>query len=291
MKELKFLIVILIQLLVASCAFGGRAPASTGEASHLVLDIDWTIVTEIKDPLLKVTPASRVIEVAGVRYFVNEGLEELIEQALSYPDVKISFFSGGTRLRNNELLSKIKLKNGKSLKDISTFSFGKEDLVKNDEALPDAKFAERLKKDLTLISKKIKSIIMLDDTPNFVLNKFEQQSDSVLFIGKAFEYFNSFEEASGKSGEYVPKDFDEWLLNRKKLYILKEAFKESYEESKLGEYTLLEAMKRREKLLDLPSLRWNAYSKELYEKAMKGRGQSKDLNCPELFLRLITEAS
>ncbi len=284
---MKCVILFLFSFLI-SCSQIARKPAEIADVKHLVLDIDWTIVTEVKDPLMKVNPASRLIEVGGVKYFINEGLEELIEEALSHPDIRLSFYSGGKRERNFELLSRIKLKNGKSLKDVAINIFSGEELVRNEMAPEKASFSQRLKKDLTLISKNLKDIIMLDDTPDFVLDTLEKQSDSVFFIGKAFEYFDSFEDIKGKSGEYVPESYTAWLLNRKKLYILKEAFKESYLEASRGENSLLEGMKKREKLLDLKSHKWNVYSRALYSKAMKSLDKKPTLNCIDLASQLVT---
>lgn len=282
---------LLYLFLFASCSTSWqslvREPATTSEFMHLVLDIDWTIVTEIKDPRQIIKPHPRVIEVLGIKYFINEGLEELIIEALKYPDVKISFFSGGKRARNVELLSKIKLKDGKSLKDIATNILSSEELVKNEHAPENSPFATRFKKDLTLISKDLWQITMLDDTPNFVLDTFEKQSDSVFFIGTAFEYFDTFEKTEGQAGEYVPNSYEAWLLNRKKLFILKEAFVESYRDSKRGEGTLLEGMKKRERLLDLKSHKWNAYSRTLFANAMQSLEKYKKINCGDLALELI----
>ena len=288
MNKLSFIRLVLLQIILVSCAMTGRSPASPLEVKHLVLDIDWTIVSEIKDPNVKVNPTSRVVEVQGIRYFINEGLEELIENALKFPDVKISFFSGGKKVRNEELLSKIKLSNGKSLKDISTHILNAEDLVKNPSASEGAKFAERFKKDLRLVGQNLAQIIMLDDTPNFVLDTFEKQSDSVFFIGKAFEYFDKFEDTIGLRGEYVPLNYDSWFLNRKKLYILSEAFKASYFEAQTGACTLLECMKKREAKLDLKSHNWNSYSRLLYSKALRSMEKFPEDNCLDLVSQLIT---
>jgi hypothetical protein len=50
---------------------------------HLVFDIDWTIVKEIRegDPAPK--DKSRLIVVEGKTYYVNEGVEDFIEEIVN----------------------------------------------------------------------------------------------------------------------------------------------------------------------------------------------------------------
>lgn len=245
-----------------SCAFNGRSPAAKTDELHVVFDIDWTIVSEIKE--FKNINKNRTIEVQGKTYFVNNGLESFIEELLSTPHMKISFYSGGKKSRNNELLEQIKLKDGRSLKDIAYKVLSNEDLV-HIEGVPETlPFSEKHKKDLSKITKNLDQLIMFDDTYDFVVDSVEQQKQHVFFIGKAFEHFESFADAAGKSGEYVPKNNEAWLLNRNRLKILNVAFREAYADYKAGAMTFSEAMKRQEELLDLKSHVWNEHSTRYY---------------------------
>lgn len=247
-------------------------PAQVKEGPrHVVLDIDWTIVTEIKKgKKVSAKNVKRVIEVQGLHYYVNEGLESFVEEILSYPDMRVSFYSGGKAIRNDELLSQIKLRDGRSLKEIAYKVLSNEDLAHVEGALETAPFAEKHKKDLTKITTDLSQLIMLDDTANFVLETQEMQTNHVFFIGKAFEYFESFEDARNLSGEYVPKSYEEWLLNQKKLLILNAAFREAYQESLDRKITFSEAMKKKEELLNLKDHNWNEFSKK-YFKEMGGK--------------------
>ena len=234
---------------------------------HLVFDIDWTIVKEIKegDPVPK--DKSRIIVVEGKTYYVNEGVEEFIEEAEKNAQLKISFFSGGSQSRNNELLSKIKLKNGKSLLDISYKVLSKENLIRVPNVPETAKFAEKNKKDLTLVSKALEDLTMLDDTDGFVYDHLERQSDSVYFIGKAFLHFDKFEDTLKTSGEYVPKTYEQWLLDRKKMWILKEAFKEAFDESLRTGMSLRDAMNKQELMMRLQEHEWNDHTLKLFKRS------------------------
>ena len=184
MKWLLFLFI----LSSFSCAQHAiRSPAS-GER-HIVFDVDWTIVSEIKNPTARDLKNKRVLEVEGIHYFISDGLENFIQDIRSYKEMKISFFSGGKKSRNTKLLSMIKLPDGKSLLDIAYKVLNNEDLVPVADAPPEARFSERFKKDLTKVSKVLDSLIMLDDTAGFVVDSSDNQAKHVFFIGKAFLYF------------------------------------------------------------------------------------------------------
>ncbi len=234
---------------------------------HLVFDIDWTIVKELRegDPVPK--DQSRLIVVEGKTYYVNEGVEEFIEEIQRNVGLNISFFSGGSHSRNTDLLAKIKLKNGKSLLDIAHKVLSKENLVRVPIVPETAKFAEKNKKDLTLVTKLLEDLTMLDDTDGFVYDQLERQSDSVYFIGKAFLHFDRFEDTLKTSGEYVPTTYEEWLLDRKKMWILKEAFKEAYDESVRTGLPLRDAMNKQELMMRLRDHQWNEHTLKLYRKS------------------------
>lgn len=258
---MKWTLLIFI-LLLSACAEFKRNPAAEPVVRHVVFDIDWTIVSEIKSG--HIVPTKRVIEVDGHKYFITEGLEEFIQNILDKKDVKISFFSGGVVARNSELLSKIKLKDNRSLKDIAYKVLSFEELVSVDAA-EGAPFNQRYKKDLTKVSENLDQLIMFDDTYDFALETKVRQSENVFFIGSTLEYFENFKDTKGFTGKYIPATQEQWLLNNKKLYILNAAFNEAYLESKSGNITFSEAMKKQEDALSLKSLEWNEVSERYFK--------------------------
>ena len=269
---MKYILITLI-FIVTSCS---HLESFFGAGSkHLVFDIDWTIVSEVKGFDPEVASSGKLITVEGHNYIANPGLAQLIEEILSKGDVKISFFSGGKRSRNTEILSKIKLRDGRSLRDIAYKILSNEELIKMKGVPEDAPFSKRYKKDLTLISKNLDQLIMLDDTSDFVIE--ENQKRHVFFIGSSFEYFSDFKKSVGLSGKYIPKNQEEWLLDHSKLIILKGAFSDAYDESVKAKISFSKAMKKRETLLDLDSHKWNIYSKAYYKKffELKSLGPSK----------------
>ena len=276
---------LFIFFLLSCTSLVTRDPAEISGERHVVFDIDWTIVSEIKTISPDILKNKRVIEVQGKHYFINEGLEEFIGDILSRPKMKISFYSGGLATRNKELLLKIKLKNGQSLHEIAYKILSNEDLVPVVDIPKTARFADRFKKDLSKVSKNMEDLIMFDDTENFFLENGKSQRSHVFFIGKAFEFFENFSDTAGISGEYVPRTYDEWLLNKKKLSILHAVFNEAYEESTDSGITFSEAMKNREELLNLKDHQWNSYSNNFYNKNQrikKPKVLQKEMDCTQL---------
>lgn len=256
----RLILLLLFTFSLISCTQWSRAPSSRwieSSTKHVVFDIDWTITSEVDPKFI----GKRIIEVEGKKYFVHFGLEEFIENLLSKEDIKISFFSGGTRSRNLGLLSQIKLSNGKSLADIAYKVLGKEDLTVIAGVKPEERFSKRFKKDLRLISQDLDQLIMIDDTQGFVFR--EADNEHVIYTGKTFQHFEKFSDSISESGEYIPKTVSEWSFAQKKLMILNGAIDQAYVESKNQGITFSEAIKNQEKLLDLNRGDWNDHSRAM----------------------------
>jgi hypothetical protein len=258
-------------------------PASlTDGERHVVFDIDWTISSEVD----KFQIGQRIIEVEGKKYFIHDGLEELIENLLQKENTRISFFSGGSRLRNRAWLKQIKLKDGRTLEDIAYKILGFEDLTSVSGALPTDKFSKRYKKDLSKISEDLSQLIMIEDTEHFVLNA--DQENNVLWLGKTFNHFENFEDAKMASGEYVPRTVGEWSLARKKLMVLNGAFEQGLKDANSNGLTFREAMKNQEQQLNFVSSEWNEYSLKML--TIKRAARPKALgNCRHLISSFLKQ--
>lgn len=260
-------------LLLSSCAGWQRGPSSASgqqaKIKHVVFDIDWTISAEVKPE----KRGRRIVEIEGKKYFIHDGVEEFIENLLRHEDVKISFFSGGGIGRNHALLASIKLSDGRTLKDIAFKILNREDLTPVLNIPPTEKFYKRYKKDLTRISPDLDQLIMIDDTREFVLNA--KQEEHVVYLGKTFEHFETFKEASVAAGEYVPRTESEWSFARKKMFILNGAFHEALKETEEGGLSFSEAMKMQVKNLDLARSDWNEYSHQMYKISLALNSQRK----------------
>jgi len=197
----------------------------------VVLDIDWTIVASQNE-----------------EYRLNDGVREYVEYLLE-KDVKISFFSGGDKERNIKLLKEIKLKNGRSFFDIAYKIKSKDDLTTMPNVLENARFSERYKKDLTLIDLKLENIVLIEDNPQFYLD--ETQKKNLFWLGKTFNHYETYAEVkaarkslTGKDLQYVPKSFEEWLVARKKFFLVKEHTVKAFElQEELG-IEFVEAFRR-----------------------------------------------
>ncbi len=80
---MKRAVLFIIFLVFAGCADISRHPAeATGQQiQHIVFDIDWTIVAEVKDP----SRFKDVINVDGTDYVVYPGLRSLIQEIAQHP--------------------------------------------------------------------------------------------------------------------------------------------------------------------------------------------------------------
>lgn len=282
----------LLAFLLSACAGLSRGPASVAKTRHIVFDIDYTIVSEVRPEGFEKRKLNRIIEIEGKKYFVHEGIEDLVQNLSARENVKISFFSGGSFSRNHALLAAIKLNDGRTLENVAYKILNREDLTSVTGVPATEKFSMRYKKDLTKVSHDLDELIMFDDTEHFVLN--QKQEEHVLYLGKTFEHFETFKEAVNATGEFVPRTESEWSFARKKLYIVGGAVDAAFKESEASGISLSEAMKLEAKELNLGSSEWNDYSNKMYKisKTLFAAGKPKVTtagSCVQLFSPFLTE--
>lgn len=135
---------------------------------HIIFDLDWTLFYSIdsKDPD---QTDSKVFEVDGKHYRLTDHAEILLRHLHhNYPEVQISFFSGGQKERNLQLLRSIRVTENKTALDIAAYTFHFDDLTKvnADEALP---FVTRYKKLVENLISDFHSedVILIDDQVDF----------------------------------------------------------------------------------------------------------------------------
>lgn len=145
---------------------GMRTPSSEKKTLHLVLDIDWTLVTPLKPGgHLPFINSEMLFEVEGHFYLLKDGMRELIELAVD-KGYLVSFFSGGKKARNVALLKKIKIGSGESLFSLSKKVLSFQDLTEVSTDI-NLRFSERYKKDMSKIHKKLDEVILVEDIPHF----------------------------------------------------------------------------------------------------------------------------
>ncbi len=255
---------IFILCFFLSCANVTRNPQSEPMQNdlHVVFDIDWTLVSNYESEVSKLSKVAeeKVLYIEGKPYIVRDHTIELIESLLA-KNINISFFSGGTKSRNDELLSKIILSDGRSLKDIAYKVKSFEDLTTVPGVPETAKFQERFKKDLLKITDDLRNVIIIDDAFNFFVN--EEQKKNRLFLGPTYKYFEEFAGIGNLSGEYIPKSYDEWLFDRDKFKIIENLINEALLYKKSKQISFVDAVFVLRGKYNLESGNYNLYTHKL----------------------------
>jgi predicted kinase len=153
--------------LAADASLGLRPP---NRGYDVVIDLDWTMFYTLDKP--NSLPREEVIEwrtEKGVEsYRASDHAAWLIEALISEPGVRVSFFSGGEKMRNEFLLRSLKLSDGRSAYDVASHIFNREDFtpISDDPSLP---FDIRSKKRLQGLLRRfdLTRVLMLDDQPRF----------------------------------------------------------------------------------------------------------------------------
>ncbi len=225
MRNWLIMIIFILTVPVASLA---AAPID------LIFDIDWTAFYTVQEG----ERDSSTVEVEGKLYRATDHFTDTIEWLLkSHPEVRISFFSGGERSRNETLLSMIHLSDGRSLKDISFQIFSKEHLfvASTDEKL---KFAERYKKSvIELIPDwNPQRSILIDDQVAFA----KPPLKAVFSLGN-LNFQRQFNPL--KAGEnFFPAHQAEWSLERNKSLIWAARLEHALNSSAHGNVTFTDAV-------------------------------------------------
>jgi hypothetical protein len=222
---------VFILLFFAGCTNQSRKIASDEKIYDIVFDIDWTIVYQVRERYIS---APEVMKIGDEYYHTSYNLIPLIEDLLNKPNVRVSFFSGGSSRRNLELLEKIKLSNGKSLREIAYKILSINDLEirpgvdPNDSTI---KFSKRYQKNLLRINSNLENVVMIDDIENFLP---EKQSDHMFFLQKTYEYFPTFADAKEArildeiKSDYIPLTYQEYIGEKQKLNWVKSVLDQSF---------------------------------------------------------------
>jgi hypothetical protein len=213
---------------------------------HIVWDLDWTLL-DPEVPGTKIDP-SRTIQVGGERYRLVDWVREGLTKLANRPGVKLSFFSGGTALRNVDALKAIPLTDGsgRSLYDVAYRVLSIDDLTPVPHP-PQAKFSERQKKDISKVSSDLANTVLVEDTEHFAM---PNQRANTLWVQQTYNVYETYPEAraareAGTDPRYVPESAVEWYRNRNRIAGAFEILNEALDESDAGKVGFAEAMRRR----------------------------------------------
>ena len=113
--------------------------------------------------------AGDIVLDSGEAYHVFDHAIEIVEKAYK-SGLEVHFYSGGPNVRNLDLLSKLKLSNGKSFLEVASSVLGREDLVDLGEEFDGGYFTDRYRKDLTKVGP-IDQLVIVEDNPFFPLDE------------------------------------------------------------------------------------------------------------------------
>ncbi|HEX7672907.1 MAG TPA: hypothetical protein VF412_01980 [Bdellovibrio sp.] len=217
--------------LLLTLSFLGRAIASQSPSQpiDIIFDIDWTTFYTI-NPTDPNQADSNIIWVEGKAYRPTEHLGEVLESLLQHPEVRVSFFSGGERSRNEALLKAFRLPSGRSAFDVSYRVFSKEDLsvVSTDATMP---FSKRYKKSLEglLPNATPERAVLIDDQPEFAKAPWVGVSS----LGR-FNFQKNF-DASKIPMSFFPENREQWMAEKDKALMWKTLLEEAISSSEKSE--------------------------------------------------------
>ncbi|QDK38924.1 hypothetical protein [Bdellovibrio sp. NC01] len=214
-------------------ALQGRALAAPID---VIFDIDWTTFYSIAPETAAVSKQdATILEVEGKFYRPTDHLGEVLFALSKNPDVRISFFSGGEASRNNALLEKVILPNGKNALSVVHAVFSKGDLetVSQDQSL---KFSDRFKKNPAnlLPGFDAKRAILIDDQIQFA----KAPLKAVPSLGN-YNFQSQF-DAQRVNLPYMPSDEFAWKHERDKALMWQSLIEEAMERSQKSEKSFSE---------------------------------------------------
>ncbi len=189
--------------------FQGTVFAQTAPLD-IVFDLDWTTFYSVNS-----TDTNQIdqhtLTIEGKVYRATDHLGEVLQALSKHPEVRISFFSGGEKSRNEALLKSVKLPNGQSAFDIAYKVLSKENLqqVSADTTL---KFSQRYKKsfDGLLANATPERTVLIDDQVEFAKSPWK----ALASLG-VFNHQNQFDQRLSAQ-DFFPSTKDAWLREKDK---------------------------------------------------------------------------
>jgi hypothetical protein len=128
-------------------------------------------------------------------YRILDHVPEVLTELSKNTNLHLSFFSAGSRERNEAVLKSIVLTDGsnRTAFDIAFKILSYENLTPIEIAHPRARFTERFKKDLLMVTEDLNSVVLIDDIPHFVPHG---QEKNVLTFKDEKKILFSFEDYS-----------------------------------------------------------------------------------------------
>jgi len=181
--------IILFIFVVMGCSSAPRRDIAEVVFDHVVFDLDGTLLYTVDDSY---EGRDGVYRFKDEYYKTAFGSAETIQYLLDQENVKISFFSGGSKERNLSILKKIKLDSGLSLLDIAYKVFHQQDL------------SSEKTKDLLKVSRDLDHVVLVDDQLSHI---HVGQSQNMFHIESAYWYFENFESVMEERLRFPDKTY------------------------------------------------------------------------------------
>lgn len=231
----------------------------SGRVAHAFFDLDWTIVYPLPMPAshYRAEKGWKIVEAEGKAYRVAEHLDDLIQEFMHQPNLRMAIASGGTTARNVELLKNIRPPSlqGYSLYDFVEIVISNEDLRTGTGKGKGMDWLKRKAIDEPLMV--TEDFALFDDQKGWL----HQLGDRGAWTGRTYEYFATWEQAKAAIGDarydqrYVPKTKAEWLADRNKLDRFRKIMADAAEKMKTSDKTFGELVRAETKKLNSGNFR------------------------------------
>ncbi len=207
---------VTVATLFAPCISNSQQ-SQTETEFHIVFDIDWTLVNPTNERMAN-ADVTGIIRVENGLYRLSKSAIDVLITLHQIPDIKISFFSGGSAERNKQLLQQVyeildKKVGHKAYRPYKILNINHMVKVSDDTNL---KFHLRYKKDLSVYFD-LNQTLLIDDVKDFTP---KGQERNLLWTGKTYNDRIRYElgalEAASEQAYTAPNQ-QEWQREQMKL--------------------------------------------------------------------------
>lgn len=236
-------------LLTGHVLFASQNTLANGQTNRsqfvdVVFDLDSTLINPTTPELAASDPEGTVLVNQNLYRFTDH-VVQIIADLYAYPEVRISFFSGGDSDRNHQIVKilydQVHQKNP-GVTPYRILSFDDLTVVSDD---PTLSFSKRYKKDLSRFYN-LSSTVLVDDNTQFAM---PGQEGNLLWIGKVYrdipryELINQMIPSGSAMDAHLPPNKIEWKRERNKLILAEELLIEALHKAANGDLSFVDAIK------------------------------------------------
>lgn len=203
--------------LTACIFFSANGHAYEKLPIDIVFDLDWTLIKISDEEMAKIEPEN-IIKHNEDYYRIADHAIDLLIELHQQPDVRVSFFSGGLKERNEFVIKHIyNLVNAKlgnsQFRPYKILSFGHLTTISENKNL---RFFQRYKKNLDKFFD-LRSVLLIDDAPEAV---FFEHIKNLLWTGRTYNDRPRYDLVN-PADKYAAPSEAEWKREKNKLLDIK----------------------------------------------------------------------